>query len=85
VGEDGVEPGALTRGPQCLGSPAPVCGGWADLGRSVKSVAASGVASFAIDSEGELWAWGYSKRGQLGLGREIIGTDIPMVNPILGF
>ena len=34
----------------------------------VKSVAASGVASFAVLMDGTVWAWGTSKRGQLGLG-----------------
>ncbi|KAK9803170.1 hypothetical protein WJX72_007973 [[Myrmecia] bisecta] len=37
-------------------------------GTHVNAAAASGVASFAIDSNGCVWAWGASKRGQLGLG-----------------
>ena len=34
----------------------------------VKSMAASGVASFAVLTDGTVWTWGTSKRGQLGLG-----------------
>ena len=34
----------------------------------VKSMAASGVASFAVLTDGTVWTWGSSKPGQLGLG-----------------
>lgn len=34
----------------------------------VKDAAASGVASFAVLTDGTVWSWGSSKRGQLGLG-----------------
>ncbi len=39
--------------------------------------AASGVASFAIDSAGCVWSWGTSKRGQLGQGAEIAESPLP--------
>ena len=39
-----------------------------DLVMQVKSMAASGVVSFAVLTDGTVWAWGSSKRGQLGLG-----------------
>ncbi|XP_052876779.1 ultraviolet-B receptor UVR8 isoform X2 [Gossypium arboreum] len=38
---------------------------------------ASGVISAAIDSDGSVWVWGKSKRGQLGLGKGIIETVVP--------
>ncbi|MBA0577748.1 hypothetical protein Golob_028127 [Gossypium lobatum] len=38
---------------------------------------ASGVISAAIDSNGSVWVWGKSKRGQLGLGKGIIETVLP--------
>ncbi|MBA0715437.1 hypothetical protein Golax_014333 [Gossypium laxum] len=38
---------------------------------------ASGVISAAIDSNGSVWVWGKSKRGQLGLGKGIIETVVP--------
>lgn len=41
------------------------------------SGAASGVAAFAVDEQGAVWAWGTSKRGQLGLGPGIISSPVP--------
>ena len=51
----------------CSATPAPVEG----LQRvPVVAATGSGVASFALGSDGSLHAWGSSKRGQLGLGLE---------------
>ncbi|XP_039039415.1 ultraviolet-B receptor UVR8-like [Hibiscus syriacus] len=38
---------------------------------------ASGVVSAAIGSDGSVWVWGKSKRGQLGLGKDIIKAFTP--------
>ena len=43
----------------------------------VTSCAASGVASIAVGSEGTLYGFGRSKRGQLGLGKGRIAADAP--------
>jgi hypothetical protein len=43
----------------------------------VRAVSASGVVSAAIGSDGSLWVWGRSKRGQLGLGGDIIEAAVP--------
>lgn len=43
----------------------------------VRAAAASGVVSAAIGDDGSLWVWGRSKRGQLGLGREITEATKP--------
>lgn len=40
----------------------------------VVNAAASGVCSFAVDRQGRVWAWGTSKRGQLGLGQDVTHT-----------
>ena len=37
----------------------------------------SGVASFAVTSEGHLLTWGQSKRGQLGLGNGCTDARLP--------
>eukprot|EP00250_Pteridium_aquilinum_P017013 c23413_g1_i1 orf=786-2108(-) len=46
-------------------------------GVNVKDIAGSGVISMVIDAHGSLWAWGKSKRGQLGLGEGIIEAPSP--------
>lgn len=38
---------------------------------------ASGVVSAAIGDDGSLWVWGKSKRGQLGIGKDIIEAVAP--------
>ena len=43
----------------------------------VVACAGSGVASFALDPEGCVWAWGTSKRGQLGLGQGCQTAAVP--------
>jgi len=43
----------------------------------VQAVSASGVVSAAIGSDGSLWVWGRSKRGQLGLGKGIVEAAVP--------
>lgn len=43
----------------------------------VRAVFASGVVSAAIGSDGSLWVWGRSKRGQLGLGKDIVEAAVP--------
>ncbi|KAK3156278.1 hypothetical protein QOZ80_2AG0105090 [Eleusine coracana subsp. coracana] len=43
----------------------------------VRDASASGVVSAAIGSDGSLWVWGRSKRGQLGLGKDIIEAAVP--------
>jgi len=43
----------------------------------VRSVSASGVVSAAIGCDGSLWVWGKSKRGQLGLGKDIVEAAAP--------
>ena len=41
------------------------------------SATGSGVVSFAVTADGGLWAWGSSRRGQLGLGRDVLETGRP--------
>lgn len=43
----------------------------------MKAAAGSGVVSMAIATDGSLWAWGKSKRGQLGLGPGITQALVP--------
>ncbi|GMH08729.1 hypothetical protein Nepgr_010569 [Nepenthes gracilis] len=43
----------------------------------VRAAFGSGVISVAIGDDGSLWVWGRSKRGQLGLGKGIIGATVP--------
>ena len=43
----------------------------------VVGAAASGVASFAIDSAGCVWSWGASRRGQLGQGAGTAESPLP--------
>ncbi|TVU32939.1 hypothetical protein EJB05_24704, partial [Eragrostis curvula] len=43
----------------------------------VRAVSASGVVSAAIGHDGSLWVWGRSKRGQLGLGKDVIEALVP--------
>ncbi|CAI8588682.1 unnamed protein product [Vicia faba] len=38
---------------------------------------ASGVVSSAVGEDGSVWVWGKSKRGQLGLGKDIIEAVVP--------
>lgn len=38
---------------------------------SAQAAFASGVVSAAIGDDGSLWVWGRSKRGQLGLGKDV--------------
>uniref|UniRef100_A0A7N0TXS6 RCC1-like domain-containing protein n=1 Tax=Kalanchoe fedtschenkoi TaxID=63787 RepID=A0A7N0TXS6_KALFE len=43
----------------------------------VQAAFASGVISTAVGVDGSLWAWGNSKRGQLGLGKGIVIAVLP--------
>ncbi|KAF5741345.1 E3 ubiquitin-protein ligase HERC3 [Tripterygium wilfordii] len=43
----------------------------------VHAAFASGVVSAALGDDGSLWVWGKSKRGQLGLGKDIIEALVP--------
>ncbi|CAJ2646419.1 unnamed protein product [Trifolium pratense] len=38
---------------------------------------ASGVVSSAVGEDGSVWVWGKSKRGQLGLGKDVIEAVVP--------
>ncbi|KAK2372916.1 Regulator of chromosome condensation (RCC1) family protein [Trifolium repens] len=38
---------------------------------------ASGVVSSAVGEDGSVWVWGKSKRGQLGLGKDVIEALVP--------
>lgn len=44
---------------------------------NVCAVSASGVISAAIGDDGSLWVWGKSKRGQLGIGKDITEAFAP--------
>ncbi|XP_042042465.1 secretion-regulating guanine nucleotide exchange factor isoform X2 [Salvia splendens] len=51
----------------------------------VRSAFASGVVSAAIGDDGALWVWGKSKRGQLGLGKDVTEAVLPArVESLLG-
>ncbi|KAH6775468.1 Regulator of chromosome condensation family protein [Perilla frutescens var. hirtella] len=51
----------------------------------VQAAFASGVVSAAIGDDGALWVWGKSKRGQLGLGKDITEAVLPArVESLLG-
>lgn len=51
----------------------------------VQAAFASGVMSAAIGDDGALWVWGKSKRGQLGLGKDITEALLPArVESLLG-
>lgn len=43
----------------------------------ISSAFASGVVSAALGDDGSLWIWGKSKRGQLGLGKDVTEAVIP--------
>ncbi|EAY84877.1 hypothetical protein OsI_06242 [Oryza sativa Indica Group] len=43
----------------------------------VRAVSACGVVSAAIGCDGSLWVWGRSRRGQLGLGKDIVEAAVP--------
>ena len=47
----------------------------------VVAVAASGVTSFAATQQGALYAWGSSRRGQLGLGTDVCVAERPTLVP----
>ncbi|GFP78732.1 rcc1 and btb domain-containing protein 2, partial [Phtheirospermum japonicum] len=52
---------------------------------SVRSAFASGVVSAVTGDDGSLWVWGKSKRGQLGLGKDITEAVLPSrVEALLG-
>ena len=56
-------------------------------GKTIKAVALGGNHTVAIDSEGNLWTWGYNGNGQLGNGKQ--GSDPINIteqeeNPIYG-
>lgn len=44
---------------------------------NVGSASASGVVSAALGDDGRLWIWGKSKRGQLGLGENVMEAVTP--------
>jgi alpha-tubulin suppressor-like RCC1 family protein len=50
--------------------------------KNITEIAASGAQSFAIDSEGKLWASGYNGAGQLGLGDNISQTSFQQVTSL---
>ncbi len=39
-------------------------------GLTYVTLAAGGSTSYAIDTDGNVWAWGWGKGGQLGTGRQ---------------
>ena len=45
----------------------------------VQGAAASGVASFAVLTDGTVWSWGTSKRGQLGLGAGVLVLILTLI------
>ncbi|PIN01006.1 hypothetical protein CDL12_26487 [Handroanthus impetiginosus] len=51
----------------------------------IQAAFASGVVSAAVGDDGALWVWGKSKRGQLGLGKDITEAVLPArVEALLG-
>ncbi|KAL0320502.1 UNVERIFIED_CONTAM: Ultraviolet-B receptor UVR8 [Sesamum radiatum] len=51
----------------------------------IQAAFASGVISAAIGDDGTLWVWGKSKRGQLGLGKDVAEAVLPArVESLLG-
>lgn len=64
--------GRVSSERDCDPRPAPI----AEL-RDVVRVTGSGVAAFALTASGEVWSWGYSKRGQLGQGRGVLSSPEP--------
>ncbi|KAL0406587.1 UNVERIFIED_CONTAM: putative E3 ubiquitin-protein ligase HERC6 [Sesamum latifolium] len=51
----------------------------------IQAAFASGVISAAIGDDGTLWVWGKSKRGQLGLGKDVTEAVLPArVESLLG-
>ncbi|KAJ7537147.1 hypothetical protein O6H91_12G100000 [Diphasiastrum complanatum] len=46
-------------------------------GFKIREAAGSGVVSMAVGTDGSVWAWGKSKRGQLGLGIGVTESAIP--------
>lgn len=50
----------------------------------ISSAFASGVVSAALGDDGSLWIWGKSKRGQLGLGKDVTEAVIPSRVQALG-
>jgi alpha-tubulin suppressor-like RCC1 family protein len=50
---------------------------------NIKEVCAGRVSSFALKSDGTVWAWGGNTYGQLGIGMYSIGTQSPIQTKVL--